>query len=225
LTILIPCLNEAAEIETLLQRLREMQNAGVRVLFIDGGSSDDTVARIRTAGFDCMQSEAGRAVQMNAGATLCTTEVLWFIHADTVVTADHIADIRHAMVDSVVVGGRFDVRLSGRHPLFRMIEFFINVRSRITKISTGDQAMFVRRDVFERLGGFPDQPLMEDVEFSRYLKRVGKVVCLSRPVITSSRRWEQHGISRTMWLMWKLRLYYWLGIPVEKLAAKYDHVR
>ncbi len=195
------------------------------VLFVDGGSEDGTVERIRRAGFDCIQSEAGRATQMNAGAAQCTAEVLWFVHADTGFTASHIDDIRRVMRSSDVVGGRFDVRLLGRHPVFRIIERLMNWRSRVTKIYTGDQAIFVRRNVFEQLGGFPEQPLMEDIELSRHLKRVGKTACLYRPVVTSSRRWEQYGIGRTILLMWKLRLYYWLGMPAEKLATMYYHVR
>jgi len=125
------------------------------------------------------------------------------------------------MLNPSVVGGRFDVRLSGRHPAFRVIEFFINWRSRLTRISTGDQAMFVRRNVFERLGGFPQWPLMEDVEFSRRLKREGQIACLHRRVLTSSRRWEKHGIVHTVLLMWWLRLRYWLGANPETLKRHY----
>jgi len=125
------------------------------------------------------------------------------------------------MRDERVVGGRFDVRLSGRQPAFRVIEFFINLRSRLTRIATGDQAIFVRRSVFERLGGFPEQPLMEDVEFSRRLKREGRIACLRERVVTSSRRWERHGIARTVWLMWSLRLGYWLGADPERLRRWY----
>ncbi len=198
----------------------------VRVVFVDGGSDDDTVARIRQAGFECLEHTPGRATQMNAGAALCgDADVLCFLHADTMLTAGHLADIREVMGDPAIVGGRFDLRLSGAPTIFRLIEWLINWRSRLTRISTGDQAMFVRRKVFEQLGGFPEQPLMEDVELSRRLKRVGKIACLPRPVVTSGRRWERQGIGRTILLMWKLRLYYWLGVPAEKLAAMYDHAR
>jgi hypothetical protein len=129
------------------------------------------------------------------------------------------------MADSEVVGGRFDLKLSGRHPMLRLIEQMINLRSRFTKISTGDQAMFVRRNVFESLGGFSDQPLMEDVEFSRRLKQRGKVACLYGRVTTSSRRWEQSGMFMTILLMWKLRFLYWAGVSPERLARIYRDAR
>lgn len=129
------------------------------------------------------------------------------------------------MRDESTVGGCFALRLSGSHPAFRIIEWFINVRSRLTRISTGDQCQFVRRDLFEVMGGFPEQPLMEDVEFARRLKRAGRIACLRDKVTTSSRRWEQHGILRTMLLMWKLRLLYWLGVAPERLAANYRDAR
>lgn len=130
------------------------------------------------------------------------------------------------MRDENCVGGHFNIRLSGSLPAFRIIEWFINTRSRLTGISTGDQCQFVRREAFEELGRFPDQPLMEDVEFSRRLKRIGRsTVCLRDKVTTSSRRWEQHGILKTVLLMWKLRLYYWFGVTPDRLAALYRDAR
>ncbi len=224
LAIIIPCLNEAAALDDQLRALQGLPD--VRIVFVDGGSDDDTVARIRQAGFECIEHAPGRATQMNAGAALCReADVLCFLHADTMLTAEHLADIRDVMGEPAIAGGRFDVRLSGSSMAFRLIERLMNWRSRLTRISTGDQAMFVRRKMFEWLGGFPEQPLMEDIELSRRLKRVGKIACLPRPVVTSGRRWERHGIGRTVLLMWKLRLYYRLGVPVEKLAAMYDHAR
>ncbi|MDQ6959719.1 MAG: TIGR04283 family arsenosugar biosynthesis glycosyltransferase, partial [Mariprofundaceae bacterium] len=163
----------------------------------------------------------GRAFQMNAGAEQSESDILLFLHADTNLFSSHIEDVERVMCGPDVVGGRFDVRLSGNHPAFRVIEFFMNWRSRLTKISTGDQAMFVRRKVFERMGGFPEQPLMEDVEFSRCLKREGHIVCLHSRVTTSSRRWEKHGIVRTVLLMWWLRFRYWLGASPAALKRLY----
>ncbi len=129
------------------------------------------------------------------------------------------------MKNEKTVAGRFDIRLSGQHFMLRVIEFLVNSRSRLTRISTGDQAMFVRRDIFERLGGFPDQPLMEDIELSRRLKPVGKIACLHEKVVTSSRRWETHGILRTILLMWRLRFCYWLGADPAELKQQYVNHR
>jgi len=162
---------------------------------------------------------------MNAGAAESSADILLFIHVDTELNSSHIEDIKAAMRDPIVVGGRFDVRLSGLHPAFRMIEIMMNLRSRLTKISTGDQAIFVRREVFDNIGGFPDQPLMEDIEFSRLLKKKGEIACLQRKIVTSSRRWEKYGIVRTVILMWRLRLLYWLGVSPARLAATYREAR
>ncbi len=162
---------------------------------------------------------------MNTGASYIKSDIILFLHVDTDINSSHVLAIKQAVKRPDVVGGRFDVQLSGRQPLFRVIEWLINHRSRLSRISTGDQAMFVRRTVFEQLGGFPDLPLMEDVEFSRRLKKQGEIICLRDKVVTSSRRWEQHGIFSTIGLMWKLRFLYWLGVPAEKLARMYREAR
>jgi len=219
--IVVPVLNEAGALPALLaDRRRLRRKAGF--IFVDGGSCDGTVTLLRRAGVRWLASDPGRARQMNAGAAASNAEILLFLHVDTRLDSSHIEDVLQAMRDSDVVGGRFDVRLSGRHPAFRVIEFFINLRSRLTRISTGDQAIFVRRDVFESLGGFPEQPLMEDVEFSKRLKRLGRIACLRRRVTTSSRRWECRGIARTVLLMWWLRLRYWLGADPAALERWYS---
>ncbi|MES0372581.1 MAG: TIGR04283 family arsenosugar biosynthesis glycosyltransferase, partial [Mariprofundaceae bacterium] len=171
------------------------------------------------------KSRSGRAQQMNRGAELCHSEVLLFLHADTEMNAASLDSVRDVMQKTYVAGGRFDVTLTGSRPLFRVIEFMINLRSRMSKISTGDQSMFVRRDLFESVGGFPNQPLMEDIELSKRLKREGSIACLRDSVITSSRRWEQHGLMRTILLMWKLRLLYWAGVSPERLEKMYRHAR
>ncbi len=218
----MPVRNEARRLPILIEQSSAW---GVEAVFVDGGSTDGSREMLEHAGVRWIRSEPGRARQMNAGAAILDADVLVFVHADTEVSSSHFEDVRKAMADEDVVGGRFDVRLSGSHPAFRIIEFFINLRSRLTGISTGDQAMFVRREVFERLGGFPDQPLMEDVEFSRRLKREGRIACLRRKVVTSSRRWERHGIARTVLLMWALRLRYWLGADPALLARRYEDAR
>lgn len=229
--IVVPLFNEVERVPGLLKML-----AGVNVdevVLVDGGSQDGTLdlldhslhASLQQSGFRWLQSKKGRASQMNAGASVCQSETVLFLHADTEIDAVAIASARDAMADSEVIGGRFDLKLSGMHPMFRLIEQMINLRSRFTKISTGDQAMFVRRDIFEKLGGFSDQPLMEDVEFSKRLKQQGRVTCLRETVTTSSRRWEQAGMFRTILLMWKLRFLYWAGVSPKRLANSYRDAR
>lgn len=206
-----------------LERLRSC--GADELLLVDGNSGDGSRDLLEQSGLGWLDSPAGRASQMNAGAAAASSDILLFLHADTVFDSRHLAAVCQAMRDPAMAGGRFDVRLSGMHPAFRVIEYFINLRSRLTRISTGDQAMFVRRDVFETLGGFADIPLMEDVEFSRRLKRGGRIACLRTRVTTSSRRWERNGIARTMLLMWKIRLLFWLGVPSVRLAAMYRDAR
>jgi len=218
IAIIVPVLNEADRLPRLLRDARAL---GSNIILVDGGSADETQVLLEKSGVKWVHSKRGRALQMNAGALQSESDILLFLHVDTRITSSHIEDVKDVMHAADIVGGRFDVRLSGCHPAFRVIERFINWRSRLSRISTGDQAMFVRRDVFEKLGGFPDQPLMEDVEFSRRLKREGKVACLRRAVVTSSRRWEQHGITRTVLLMWRLRFRYWLGASPAALKRLY----
>jgi rSAM/selenodomain-associated transferase 2 len=194
-------------------------------MFCDGGSDDDTCVLLQKYALNYCHSPRGRTLQMNTGASACDSDILIFIHADTVISSSDIELAKKAMQDEAIVGGRFDVCLSGENFAFRIIEYMINLRSRITGISTGDQCQFVRRSVFEAMGGFPEQRLMEDVEFSKRLKRYGKIACLKNKVVTSSRRWEKHGIIKTVMLMWKLRLLYWLGTSPEKLAEIYHHAR
>jgi rSAM/selenodomain-associated transferase 2 len=158
---------------------------------------------------------------MNAGAAVATGEVLWFLHADTCITPG-CAPAIVACCGNGDCWGRFDVRLSGRQPVLRLVESMMNARSRLTGIATGDQGLFVSRRLFERVGGFPDLPLMEDIELSKRLRRERPPECLHQRLLTSSRRWEQHGIMRTVALMWFLRLAYFLGVPAERLALRYD---
>jgi rSAM/selenodomain-associated transferase 2 len=159
----------------------------------------------------------GRARQMNAGAAASRHEVLLFLHADTLLPGNADVVVRRALRHSAV-WGRFDVHIDGRSRMFPLIAALMNARSRVTGIATGDQALFVRRATFERLGGFPDQPLMEDVELSRRLRGVGPPACLRERVLTSGRRWERHGVWHTIFLMWRLRWRYWRGTSAEVLA-------
>jgi len=221
--VVIPLLNEAIALPQLLQDLRQCD--ADEVVLVDGGSSDETQQVLQESGLRWLNSKCGRGAQMNAGARVCESEIILFLHADTSISSGDIDILRELAAKPSHMGGRFDVRLSGAHPALRVVEWLINLRSRLSRISTGDQAMFVRRDVFEAMGGFADIALMEDIEFSRRLKRLGKIACLHQKVCTSSRRWERHGIFRTMLLMWRLRLFYWLGVPAERLARIYREAR
>jgi len=195
------------------------------LVLVDGGSTDQTCQLLEKSTLRWVRSMPGRAVQMNTAVRDVNSDILLFIHSDTIIGSSHILAVNQAMQDESCVGGRFDIHLSGDSMALRIIAWFINTRSRLSGISTGDQCQFVRRSVFERMGGFPELPLMEDVEFSKRLKRCGKIACLRKKVVTSSRRWVSHGLIRTVWLMWKLRFLYWLGVSPEKLALMYRQAR
>jgi rSAM/selenodomain-associated transferase 2 len=221
ITIVIPTLNEAAGIEGTLRPLQPLRERGHQVVVVDGGSTDQTVSVARGMADDVAVSAPGRALQQNAGAARATGDVLLFLHADTLLPPDADRLILDGLGTSGRSWGRFDVRLSGRQPALRVVERMMNLRSRATGIATGDQAIFVRRDWFRRAGGFPRIPLMEDVALSRTLRRMGPPLCLRRTVLTSSRRWEQRGILRTVVLMWRLRAAYALGADPARLAERY----
>jgi len=189
---------------------------------VDGGSADDT-ARVaqRFPRVRVIASARGRARQMNVGARRAGGDILLFLHADTRLPDGALPAIATVLRDPRVVGGRFDVRFDSSRPVFRMIAFFMNLRSRLSGICTGDQAIFVRREVFEALGGYPDVPLMEDIELSRRLKRRGKIVALRLRVVTSARKWEREGAFRTIVLMWTLRLLYAIGVSPARLHGWY----
>ncbi len=209
-SIIVPVLDESAVIAATLGRLADLRRNGAEVIVVDGGSSDGTCALAKPRCDRLLLSEPGRAMQMNRGAAVARGELLLFLHADTLLPSGAGEALR-AFVASDRVWGRFDVRLSGNRPLFRVIAAMMNLRSRLTGIATGDQGIFVRRATFEALGGFREQPLMEDVEICCRLRRVSRPFCVPAPVVTDSRRWEQHGPWRTMALMWRLRWRYWRG--------------
>lgn len=220
ITIVIPVLNEAATIVDCLGRLQPYRAQGHEVIVVDGGSRDDTPARARPLADRVLASPAGRARQMNRGAQVARGEVLLFLHADTRLP-DAAGEVILSALQTSVRWGRFDVRLSGSAPGLRLIEFMMNLRSRLTRIATGDQAMFVHRDLFQAAGGFDDIPLMEDIALSRRLKKMAPAACLRQRVVTSSRRWEENGMLNTVLLMWRLRLAYWLGADPERLVRQY----
>jgi rSAM/selenodomain-associated transferase 2 len=220
LSIVIPVLNEAPSIGASLACLEPLRERGVEVIVVDGCSDDDTVLQAQPCADVVMDAPRGRARQMNAGAASAQAAILLFLHADTQLPPGADGLIREA-VEAGGVWGRFDVRIVGQHPMLRVVAALMNWRSRLTGLATGDQAMFVRRDVFERLGGFPDQPLMEDIELSQRLRRLARPVCIPQQVATSGRRWETRGVWRTIFLMWRLRWRYWRGESANQLAEAY----
>jgi rSAM/selenodomain-associated transferase 2 len=192
------------------------------VILVDGGSDDATMqVAARFSSVRLLTSPRGRARQMNAGARAARGDILLFLHADTWLPQEALGAVSAALDDARVVGGRFDVRFDSPRPVLRMIAFFMNLRSRASGISTGDQAIFVRRDVFETMGGYPDIPLMEDIELSRRLKRRGRLAALSSRVTTSARKWEREGAVRTMALMWAFRFLYMVGVSPARLHRWY----
>ena len=227
-SMVVPLRNEAQAMPALLAHLAALQDDGVQVILVDGGSSDATVSMAEGAGFKVLHSAPGRARQMNAGAAGATGEVLLFLHADTRLPPGALAALA-ALAPSAAdaanrpgaLWGRFDVRISGRPALLRVVAALMNARSRLTGIATGDQAIFVRQAVFSQIGGFAPLALMEDIELSRRLKRLSPPLCLRLKVTTSGRRWEQRGVWRTIFLMWRLRFAYWRGVPADQLARDY----
>lgn len=220
-SIIVPALNEAAGIGETLAALAPLRSAGHELILADGGSSDGTIPVAAPLVDRVVEAPRGRASQMNAGASVARGEVLLFLHADTRLPMAAARLVLDGLARERRCWGRFDVRLSGRHPLLRLVERLMNLRSRITAVATGDQGIFVERLLFERLGGYLEIPLMEDVELSKRLRRHGPPLCLREPLITSSRRWESRGVVRTILLMWRLRLAYALGADPAVLADRY----
>lgn len=219
-SIIIPVLNEAAQIGGCLSALQDLRLQGWKLVVVDGGSLDGT-PDIAAKGADAiLQALPGRANQMNVGARVSEGEVLVFLHVDTRLPATFAADMAIFLL-SDAQWGRFDVGFdNGRWP-FRMISTFMNERSRLTSVATGDQALFFRQDFFRQIGGFPLLPLMEDVAISKVAKKLALPLCIRSRVTTSARRWEQHGIWRTIVLMWGFRLAYFLGVTPQRLRAWY----
>ena len=221
LSIVVPTLNEAAGIVAFLHALQSLRERGVEIVLADGGSRDGTVAAATPMVDRVIAARRGRASQMNAGAAVCAGEVLLFLHADCTLPENADRLILHGLASSRRRWGRFDVRLSGTAIMLRIIERAMNLRSRLTGVCTGDQGLFVERALFEQSSGFPEIDLMEDVAFSARLRKAGLPLCLSDSLVTSSRRWEKHGIWRTMVLMWRLRLGYFLGAEPRRLSKIY----
>lgn len=225
LSIIIPVFNEAEGLPGLLDHLASLCGCDSEVIVVDGGSEDGSRQAASRAGVQVICSERGRARQMNAGAAVAQGDILLFLHADTALPSSagkaiEIAIRRDGRAHEYA-WGRFDVCIAGRPFMLRVVAGMMNWRSRLSGIATGDQAMFMTRRAFESVGGFPDQSLMEDIELSRRLLALSRPICLVDRVVTSGRRWEMHGVWRTIWLMWRLRWLYWCGVPAGELAKLY----
>jgi rSAM/selenodomain-associated transferase 2 len=218
----MPVLDEAAEIEAALSALAPYRRRGVEVIVVDGGSSDGTAERARMLADRVIAAARGRSLQMNAGATAARGDVLLFLHADTQLPENADRLVLDGLAVSDRVWGRFDVRIEGGG-LLGLISLIMNWRSRLSGIATGDQSLFVTRAAFDSVGGFPPIALMEDVVLSAKLKRIGRPCALRARVTTSARRWRRHGTLRTVLLMWRLRLRFFLGADPAKLARVYGY--
>jgi rSAM/selenodomain-associated transferase 2 len=219
----MPVLNEGDSIASALDALATLRALGAELIVVDGGSHDATVQRARLRADAVLSAPRGRALQMNAGAARASGDVLLFLHADTRLPpdADHV--VLNGLERWGRGWGRFDVSIEGKHPLLPVVAWLMRLRSRLSGIATGDQAIFVRRDVFHSVGGYPDLPLMEDIALSKSLKKTGPPLCLRQRVVTSGRRWEKNGVLATVALMWRLRLAYFFGADPKMLARRYGH--
>ncbi len=222
LSIVMPVLDEAAGIEAALSALARYRARGTEVIVADGGSRDDTAVRAHPLADRVLSAPRGRSVQMNAGAAAASGDVLLFLHADTRLPEDADRLVLDGLAQSGRTWGRFDVRFDAGG-LLSLVALMMNWRSRATGIATGDQALFVTRAAFERSGGFPAIALMEDLALSARLKRIDRPLALRARVTTSARRWRKHGTLRTVLLMWRLRLAFFLGADPAKLARQYGY--
>jgi rSAM/selenodomain-associated transferase 2 len=222
-SVIVPTLNEEGVLATTLERARQPNVQ--ELIVVDGGSTDTTPTIAGRYATLVVSAPRGRAAQMNAGAARARGDILLFLHADTLLPDGFAQAMLAACDDPGVIGGRFDVNLEPTSPLIRLTGELINRRSRLTRISTGDQAIFIRRQVFEELGGYADIPLMEDIDLSRRMKSAGRIACLRERVTTSARRWQENGVVRTILLMWSLRVLYFCGVSPARLQRVYANTR
>ncbi len=220
LSVIVPTLNEGAVIESLLQDLQPLRDTGCELILSDGGSHDDTCEKARSWVDHVVAGPAGRSAQMNRGAAVAKGEWLWFLHADTRISGSPVEILRALELVSKD-WGFFAIRLDAQGPWFRLIETMMNWRSRLSGIGTGDQGLFLRRELFQRIHGFAQIPLMEDVEICKHLRRLERPHVMRLQLTTSARRWQTQGVLRTVFLMWRLRLAYFLGVSPQRLAKQY----
>lgn len=219
ISIIIPALNEGSNIANLLSSLQPLRSVGHEIIVVDGGSTDDTLAVSQPLCDRLISAPRGRAIQMNAGARDAQGEIFWFLHADSQLSAETIRALPPLLDQDG--WGRLDVQLSGKKHAYRIIGRMMNLRSRLTGVVTGDQAIFVGRRLFQDVDGYPVIPLMEDIALSKKLRKERWPLALRQRVITSSRRWEEKGLLRTVFLMWQLRLQYFMGANPDQLVNKY----
>lgn len=219
-SIIIPVFHDQTALSRLLGYLKPLAS-DIEVIVADGADDSGQKSAVDDLVTRYLHVEKGRARQMNAAAATASGDLLWFLHADTELDFENCLLAINEAIESGYNWGRFDVRLSGNHFLFRIIEKLINRRSCLTSVATGDQGIFVSRELFERVGGYPDLPLMEDVQLSKNLRKHSHPACLKQLLVTSSRRWEQSGIIRTVLLMWLLRFGYFIGVPASVLHKAY----
>jgi rSAM/selenodomain-associated transferase 2 len=221
MSVIVPVLNEADGIVHTLQALQDMRARGIEIIVADGGSTDNTASLCSPLADRVIIAATGRARQMQAGAALARGSVLWFLHADSRAPRDADRTIATALGSGKRHWGRFDVRFPHAGLLLGVVATLMNLRSRLTGIATGDQGIFVTRELFERVEGYPQIPLMEDIALSRRLKRHSRPACLHEKLITSARRWQVQGILRTILVMWSLRLAYFIGVSPAWLSQFY----
>ncbi len=222
ISVIIPAYHENQRLIELVSQLETMTGLGHEIIIVNGDAADDSYHDKFTSEISVIHSEKGRAKQMNAGAREAYGDVYWFLHADS----ELLHPLEHYL--KIIINldkhqwGRFQIKLDGKQLIYRVIEFMINYRSSISGISTGDQSLFIHKQLFDRVGGFSDIEIMEDIDMTRKLKKISRPVIAKKYLMTSSRRWQSRGVLRTIFLMWKLRLYYFLGVDPKKLAKLYD---
>ncbi len=221
LSIIIPVLNEAASIDQFLQELTAVNDSSIEIIVVDGGSSDNTASLVSKHNVVLINSAKGRARQMNAGAAIASGDILLFVHSDTKFSSITEQLLCISATDSANSWGFFKIQLSGQHWMYRIIELMMNFRSQSTGVATGDQCIFVRHELFKKIKGYKDIPLMEDVELSKRLKRESRPYIIKKMITTSSRRWEKNGIVSTILLMWRLRFLFFIGVSPTRLAKNY----
>ena len=220
-SVIIPVLNEGRSLRDLLESIQSWRKNGHEIILVDGGSDQRDNDSVEHLVDKTIKTPAGRALQMNEGAKQARNEIFFFLHADSSLGDNSISDLVQGLQMSKHAWGRFDIKLSGRHWMLRMIESMMNARSRITGIATGDQGIFVYREIFNQINGYANIELMEDIEISKRLKKISRPLCLTTHITTSSRKWEQKGIVKTMALMWFLRLAFFIGVSPRRLSSIY----